>query len=184
MQDTAMQMDALKRAGVTTVFKESGSGVGPRPQLQRLLGTLVSGDIVVVWKIDRVARSLGDLLSVLGRLRGCGAAIKSLTEPIDTSSPIGEFTFQILGAVAQLERSMIRERVIAGQAAARARGKTWGPKRLLSRADALRVASMWRTGGYDQRLLAEMFGMSLSCLRDAIHWAEDRGRWAAVGIHH
>lgn len=177
-QDTALQLDALRKAGVRVVFREAGSGVGPRPELHRALDSLCAGDLLVVWKIDRVARSLGDLLRILEVLKGAGASIRSLTEPIDTSSPIGEFTFQILGAVAQLERSMIRERVMAGQAAARARGKTWGPKRVLQRSEALQVAGMWRSGWFDQRLLADMFGMSESGLRDAIHWAENRGRWA------
>lgn len=177
-QDNSLQLDALKVAGVHTVFREKGSGVGPRPQLHKALDSLCTGDVLIVWKIDRVARSLGDLLRILEVLKAAGASIRSLTEPIDTSSPIGEFTFQILGAVAQLERSMIRERVMAGQAAARARGKTWGPKRILARPEALQVARMWRSGWYEQRLLADMFGMSESGLRDAIHWVENRGRWA------
>lgn len=176
-QDTALQLDALKKAGVRTVFREAGSGVGPRPELYRALGTLAAGDVLVVWKIDRVARSLGDLLGILARLKAVGAAVRSLTEPIDTSSPIGEFTFQILGAVAQLERSMIRERVMAGQAAARARGKTWGPKRQLTWAQAGKAAEMWR-GGLEQAVLADLFGMHVATVRDAIHWYERRGRWA------
>ena len=172
-----MQVDALKRAGVRSIFQDSSSGVGKRPRLRDAIAACGRGDILVVWKIDRVARSLRDLLSILGHLQESGAAIKSLTEPIDTSSPIGEFTFQILGAVAQLERSMIRERVMAGQAAARLRGQTWGPKRVLNDAEALQVARMWRSGWFEQLLLADMFGLSESSLRDAIHRVEKRGRW-------
>jgi DNA invertase Pin-like site-specific DNA recombinase len=126
VQDTALQLDALAHAGVRRVFEDSGSGVGPRLELQRAIAALRAGDVLVVWKIDRAARSLSDLLHILSRIKAAGASIRSLTEPIDTSTPIGEFTFQILGAVAQLERSMIRERVMAGQAAAKARGKRWG----------------------------------------------------------
>lgn len=96
-QDTALQRDALARAGVVRVFVESGSGVGPRPQLQRALAALERGSVLVVWKLDRVARSLADLLSILSRLKRVGASIRSLTEPLDTSNPFGEFTFQILG---------------------------------------------------------------------------------------
>lgn len=176
-QDTALQLDALARSGVRHVFEDSGSGVGPRPQLQRALSSLRAGDLLVLWKIDRAARSLSDLLHILSRIKASGAAIKSLTEPIDTSNPIGEFTFQILGAVAQLERSMIRERVVAGQIAARARGKTWGPRRLLTEEEAHKAVTMWRSGWYEQRMLAEMFGMSESALRDTIHRIEKRGRW-------
>lgn len=173
-QDTALQLDALGKAGVCVVFKESGSGVGPRPVLQRVIASLCFGDVLVVWKIDRVARSLSDLLLILAKLKAAGASIKSLTEPIDTSTPIGEFTFQILGAVAQLERSMIRERVMAGQIAARARGKRWGPARLFSDGDLPKLAGMWHWG-FEQSLLAEMFGVSVSTVRDNIHRFECRG---------
>ena len=113
-QDTTMQRDALERAGVQRLFADSSSGVGPRPQLQEALTSLVQGDTLIVWKLDRIARSLHDLLAIERRLKSVGAGIRSLTEPLDTSSPFGEFTFQVLGAVAQLERSMIRERIMAG----------------------------------------------------------------------
>lgn len=167
-QDTALQLDALKRAGVKRVFKESGSGVGPRPQLQQALAVLGRGDLLVVWKVDRVARSLSDLLVILGRLKGLGASIKSLTEPIDTSTPIGEFTFQILGAVAQLERSMIRERVMAGQAAARARGKTWGPARRLCEGAESELVAMYETGDFTIEELSLIWGVGYGTARAAV----------------
>lgn len=167
-QDTALQLDALKKAGIRRVFKEAGSGVGPRPELHRALDTLGTGDVLVVWKIDRVARSLGDLLGVLARLKKVGAAIRSLTEPIDTSSPIGEFTFQILGAVAQLERSMIRERVMAGQAAARARGKRWGAPRGMDSETESALVSMYLEGGYTIDDLALIWGVGYSTARGAV----------------
>jgi DNA invertase Pin-like site-specific DNA recombinase len=178
-QDCALQIDALTGAGVTTIYRESGSGVGPRPQLRLALSNMQPMDVLTVWKIDRVARSLGDLLSILAQLKAAGAAVRSLTEPIDTTTPLGEFMFQILGAVAQLERSIIRERVIAGQAAAKARGKTWGPKRYFTRCEAENLASMWRSG-IEQATLAVMFDTSLSTMRDTIHWAERRGRWISA----
>lgn len=179
-QDTALQRDALAAHGVGCVYVESGSGVGPRPQLQIALSVLGPGDTLVVWKLDRVARSLSDLLAIQSRLKGVGACIRSLTEPLDTTSPFGEFTFQVLGAVAQLERSMIRERVMAGQAAARARGKNWFKPRSISDADMPDIVSMWRAGVYRQSELAELWGVSVSCLRDHIHRYESRGRWAAA----
>ncbi len=168
-QDTSLQLDALKKAGVRIVFKEAGSGVGPRPQLQHALARLATGDVLVVWKLDRVARGLGDLLSILERLKSSGASIRSLTEPIDTSSPIGEFTFQILGAVAQLERSMIRERVMAGQAAAMARGKRWGPPRTLTEVQESELAFLWLSDDYTQQQLADLFGVSLGVAKLAIY---------------
>ncbi|MDD5333650.1 MAG: recombinase family protein [Rhodoferax sp.] len=167
-QDTALQLDALKKAGVYNVFREAGSGVGPRPELQRALGTLCAGDVLVVWKIDRVARSLGDLLSILAKLKSAGAAIRSLTEPIDTSTPIGEFTFQILGAVAQLERSMIRERVMAGQAAARARGKRWGAPRQIDPDSERELVKMYLSDSYTIDELADIWGVGYGVARGAI----------------
>jgi DNA invertase Pin-like site-specific DNA recombinase len=170
-QDTALQRDALSRAGVLKVFVESGSGVGPRPQLQRALATLQRGSVLVVWKLDRVARSLADLLSILSRLKKVGASIRSLTEPLDTSNPFGEFTFQILGAVAQLERSMIRERVMAGQAAARARGKRWGRRRVLALEDEAQVVSMYVAGSGTMAELADLWGVGLGTIKCAIYRA-------------
>ncbi len=177
-QHTALQRDALKAHGVGCIYVESGSGVGPRPQLQIALSKLRRGDTLVVWKLDRVARSLSDLMAIQGRLKGVGATIRSLTEPLDTTSPLGEFTFQVLGAVAQLERSMIRERVMAGQAAARARGKTWGRVRSLADDDVRGIVALWRGGVWTQAQLAELWGVTVPCLRDAIHRFERRGRWA------
>lgn len=167
-QDTALQLDALKKAGVRTVFREAGSGVGPRPELHRALSTLCAGDVLVVWKIDRVARSLGDLLSILAKLKASGAAIRSLTEPIDTSTPIGEFTFQILDAVAQLERSMIRERVMAGQAAAKQRGKRWGAPRQIDPDSERELVKMYLSDGYTIDELAEIWGVGYGVARGAI----------------
>lgn len=168
-QDTSLQRDALARAGVVNVYVESGSGVGPRPQLQKALATLKLGSVLVVWKLDRVARSLADLLSILSRLKKVGASIRSLTEPLDTSNPFGEFTFQILGAVAQLERSMIRERVMAGQAAARARGKRWGRRRALAQDDEAQVVSMYLAEAATMDELAELWGVGLGTIKCAIY---------------
>lgn len=168
-QDTALQRDALERHGVRRVFTESGSGVGPRPQLQEALSTLQRGDTLVVWKLDRVARSLPDLLAIQGRLKRSGACIRSLTEPLDTTSPFGEFTFQVLGAVAQLERSMIRERVMAGQAAARARGKRWGRRRVLSPDDEAELVAMYLAGGRTMRELADLWGVGIGTVKCAIY---------------
>lgn len=146
-QETHLQMDALAKAGVTEIRQEKGSSVGPRPELQALLSELKQGDILVVYKMDRVARSLKDLLSILDRIKASGAAIRSLTEPLDTSSPIGTFMVQVLGAVAQLERSIIRERSLAGQVAAYKRGVRWGgraPK--LSAAQQVELFRLRKTG--------------------------------------
>lgn len=168
-QDTALQLDALGRAGVHVLFSENASGVGPRPELERVLTYVVAGDVFVVWKIDRIARSLGDFLNILGRLRGEGVALRSLTEPIDTSTPIGEFMLQVLGAVAQLERSMIRERVMAGQRAARERDVRWGKRRALSADRESEVVALYLSGNYTQAELAEKFEVGLGSVKCAIY---------------
>ena len=125
-QDVAMQVAALKKAGVQKVATETRSGALDLPGLQRLLAGLQPGDVVVVWKVDRLARSLRGLLDVADRIRSAGASLRSLTEPIDTGSPIGRAFFQLLGVFAELERSLIRERCAAGRQAAAQRGVRFG----------------------------------------------------------
>lgn len=167
-QDTRMQLDALKQAGCEVVFHENGSSIGPRPQLQRALATLKKGDTLIVWKIDRLARSLVDLLSIIGKLNDRGAAIRSLTEHIDTGSPIGEFVLHILGAFAQLERSIIRERSIAGQKAARDRGSIIGRKRSSTPEQEIQVLRM-HADGVTMAGIAKAVGLSESSVKRTIY---------------
>lgn len=157
-QETHLQLDALAKAGVLEVRQEKTSSVGLRPELQKVLAGLQPGDVLVVYKLDRIARSLKDLLGILDRVAASGASIRSLTEPLDTTGPIGMFMVQVLGAVAQLERSMIRERAIAGQVAARMRGVTWGGKPLvLTDEDMDQIMAMYASGWYTWSLLADMW---------------------------
>jgi len=140
-QETALQRDALARAGVHAVFEEKRSAVKARPQLERLLGVLKPGDVVVVYKLDRVARSLRDLIRVLDAVDCAGAGFKSLTEPVDTESPAGQLMLHILGACAQFEWSLIRERSMAGQEAARRRGARIGRPRSMTESVERRLCS-------------------------------------------
>lgn len=157
-QETHLQLDALAKAGVSVVYQEKTSSVGARPELQKLLAALLPGDVLVIYKMDRIARSLKDLLAILDRIKIAGAAIRSLTEPLDTSSPIGTFMIQVLGAVAQLERSIIRERAIAGQVAARMRGVTWGGRPLvITELELDQIMAMYESGWYTWALLADMW---------------------------
>lgn len=165
-QETALQMDALAKAGVVMVYSEKASSVGGRPQLQEALAAVKEGDVLVVWKLDRIARSLYDLLAILDGLTKKKVGLRSLTEPIDTSSPIGLFMVQVLGAVAQLERSMIRERAIAGQVAALQRGVTWGGSvSRLSDEDRAAIVACWNSGWWTQGLIAEFLGLSRSTVK-------------------
>lgn len=163
-QETRLQLDALAAAGVTVVYQEKTSSVGARPELQRVLALLGPGDVLVVYKMDRIARSLKDLLGILDRIQACGAAIRSLSEPLDTSGPIGTFMVQVLGAVAQLERSIIRERAVAGQVAAYKRGVRWGGKKPKLSADQVRDLLARREAGETLKSLSERYDVATSTI--------------------
>jgi len=128
-QETAPQIRALKDAGCTRLFEEAASGGRwERPELHKMLDQLRSGDTLVVWKLDRLSRSLKDLLTILERVSAAGAKFRSLTESIDTSGPAGRMLMQMLGSFAEFEREMIRERTRAGLHEARAQGRVPGRK--------------------------------------------------------
>jgi DNA invertase Pin-like site-specific DNA recombinase len=128
-QDAAPQIRALKKAGCKRVFEEAASGGRwDRPELHKLLDQLRDGDTLVVWKLDRLSRSLKDLLVILERIDAGGGKFRSLTESIDTSGPAGRMMMQMLGSFAEFEREMIRERTRAGLREARAKGSVPGRK--------------------------------------------------------
>ncbi|MEC7763256.1 MAG: recombinase family protein, partial [Pseudomonadota bacterium] len=121
------QSEALQSAGCAEIFEEHASGGNrARPVLARVLERIGKGDTLVVVRIDRLARSLSHLLEVIERLEGKGAFFRSLQDPIDTASPQGKFTLQVLGAAAEFERALIRERTKAGLASARSKGRVGG----------------------------------------------------------
>lgn len=133
-QDTALQRAAFRTAGVRRVVEETASGARERPELERLLLRLRPGDVLVVYKLDRLARSLVDLMRVIQTVQSRGAGFRSLTEPVDTDTPSGRLLLHMLGAVAQFERDVIRERCEAGRRAARERGVFGGrPRRFCYR---------------------------------------------------
>lgn len=126
-QTALPQVQALTAAGCTEIHREQGSGGSRgRPVLARVLERAGRGDTLVVVRIDRLARSLSHLLEVIERLEAKGAHFRSLADPIDTGSPQGKFTLQVLGAAAEFERALIRDRTRAGLASARARGRVGG----------------------------------------------------------
>src|ERR671938_39909 len=132
-QNLDLQLDALRKAGCIDahIFTDKITGTKQeRPGLQVALSHLRTGDTFVVWRLDRLARSLTHLIETVNRLAAQGIAFRSITEQIDTSSATGKLTFHIFGALAEFERNLIKERTIAGLVAARARGKSGGrPKR-------------------------------------------------------
>jgi len=126
-QDTATQVQALKKAGAERIYQEHASGGRwDRPELRKLLEHLRPGDMLVVWKLDRLSRSLKDLLHLLEGLNDRGAGFLSITEHIDTTTPAGRMMLQMVGAFAEFECEMIRERTRAGQETARAQGRIGG----------------------------------------------------------
>ena len=120
--------------GCNKIYKEKITGSKKeRPQLQKMLGQLRKGDVVVIWKLDRLARSLKDLVGLVNEIQEKGGALHSLNDLIDTTTPHGKFTFHIFAALAEFERDIISERTKAGLAAARARGRKGGRPKGLSK---------------------------------------------------
>jgi DNA invertase Pin-like site-specific DNA recombinase len=133
-QELSLQLDALEGAGCRKVYQEKITGsTKERPELQKMLEHLREGDVVVIWKLDRLARSLKDLVSLVNEIQEKGGALQSLNDQIDTTTPHGKFTFHIFAALAEFERDIIRERTKAGLAAARARGRKGGRPKGLSK---------------------------------------------------
>lgn len=165
-QDTQAQRDALRTAGCDDrhIFTEAASGGRwDRPELHRLLDQLREGDVVVVWKLDRLSRSLKDLLAIMERIDQAGAGFRSLTEAIETTTPAGRMMMQMLGAFAEFEREMIRERTRAGLEAARKKGRVGGRRPKLNqeqRQEALRMID----GGRSQADVARLFKVSPSTI--------------------
>jgi DNA invertase Pin-like site-specific DNA recombinase len=140
-QHPALQLDALHAAGCVKVFVEQASGAQrERPQLQAALDYARPGDTLVVWKLDRLARSLRQLIETVEQLEAPGIGFMSLTENIDTTTPGGKLIFHIFGALAEFEGSIIRERTLAGLTSARARGRVGGGRRRSRR-------TIWRRPG-------------------------------------
>jgi DNA invertase Pin-like site-specific DNA recombinase len=126
-QETATQVAALKAAGCERIYREKASGGRwDRPELHRLLDQLREDDVLVVWKLDRLSRSLRDVLTIMERLTEAKAGFRSLTEAIDTTTPAGRMMMQMVGAFAEFERAMLRERTKAGLDSARREGRIGG----------------------------------------------------------
>lgn len=159
-QDEALQYDALQAAGCDRVFTDKASGkLESRPALDELLAQARPGDTVVVWRLDRLGRSLRHLIEVVAVLEQRGVAFVSLTESLDTSTPGGKLVFHLFGALAEFERDLIRERTMAGLAAARARGRTGGRPTVWT-PDKQRTAQAMHQAGEDVSSIARVLGVS------------------------
>jgi DNA invertase Pin-like site-specific DNA recombinase len=171
-QNPQLQLDALSGASCEQVFHETATGaLRERPELTACLRSLRKGDSLVVWKLDRLARSLKDLVEIIHDLNQRGVGFRSLTESIDTTSSGGRLVFHIFGALAEFEHSLIRERTIAGLAAARARGRKGGRKPVLSPADVRKAAAMLGDPDITKTEVARHFGVSRVTLNAALNRA-------------
>lgn len=170
-QDTAAQVCALRKAECSEIVTETASGAdAARPELATLLDRVGAGDTLVVWKLDRLARSTAHLLSVAERLEAAGADLVCLTQPVDTTTPAGKLMFTILGAVAEMERELISERTKLGLEQARRRGRKLGRPRLP--AVALDVARDQLRRGASVTQAAREAGISRAALYKHIPVAE------------
>ena len=164
-QKPELQLDALKLAGCEKVFQEKASGAQrDRPELKAALDYIRQGDTIVVWKLDRLARSLKQLLETVEDLEGRGIGLKSLTENIDTGTSGGRLVFHIFGALAEFERSIIRERTIAGLAAARSRGRVGGRPKSLTDDDVAAARAMLREPDITAKDVAGRLNVSVATL--------------------
>ena len=164
-QTLETQTNALNDAGAEKIFSEKITGAKrDRPQLERMLEHLRKGDVVLVTKFDRLARSLKDLIEIVGKIEMAGAGFKSLAENIDTTSPHGTLTFHIFGAFAQFERDLIVQRTKEGLATARKHGRIGGRRPALiteQREEALAMLKAGKT----QTQVARLFGVSLATIK-------------------
>ena len=169
-QEHRLQLDALKTAGCDYVVTEVGSGANEnaRPQLQRLLASLTSDDTLVVWRLDRLARSVKELIAIANDLAERKISLRSLNELIDTTTPQGRMIFHVFAMIAQFERDLIAERTKAGLEAARARGSTFGRKRLLTPAQIAQAQGWLASKQMTQAQAAKALGVSRATLMRAV----------------
>lgn len=173
-QNLDLQINALRSAGCEIIFQDQGmSGLAlRRPGLEEALSSLSAGDILIVWRLDRLGRSLLDLLATVEALHASQIGFRSLTETIDTTNATGRLMFQIMGALAEFERSLIAERTKAGLKAARGRGVRLGRPNVVS-AEQLESARALSRQGAKQHAIASALGISRSTV-SRILCANDR----------
>jgi DNA invertase Pin-like site-specific DNA recombinase len=164
-QDLTLQLDALKREGCERVYQEKASGgQRERPELQAALTYMRAGDTLVIWKLDRLARSLKQLIETVEDFESRGIGLKSLQDPIDTSSPSGKLVFHIFAALAEFERGVIRERTNAGLQSARERGRLGGRPPALSPEDLQTARAMLKDSSIPVSTVARRMGVAASTL--------------------
>jgi DNA invertase Pin-like site-specific DNA recombinase len=178
-QDHALQLDALRAAGCDKLFVETASGTRTdRPELAKALEQARQDDVLVVWRLDRLARSLRHLIDIADDLNRRGVALKSITESIDTTTPSGRFMFNILGALSSMEREIIVERTRAGLVAAAARGRRGGRPAALDESKIRAAKAMLASGNMSAIEVAQQLG----CAPSTLYRHLPGGRTAITGI--
>jgi len=156
-----LQKDELEAAGCDKIFLDSISGsTSKRPELDKVREQLRAGDTLTVWRLDRLGRSLRDLIDLMNWLEKEGIGFISLKENIDTTTPAGKLTFHLFGAMAEFERNLIQERTHAGLAAARARGRKGGRKPALTPKKQNTLVQLYNAKEHTIKELCEMFSVS------------------------
>lgn len=164
-QNPDLQTDALKASGCSQIYQDTASGKNTeRPELGYCLKSLRAGDTLVVWRLDRLGRSLGDLVRVVGQLETRGVTFESLTEKIETGSATGRLVFHVFAALAEFERNLIQERTHAGLAAARARGRVGGRKPKLDAKQIREIKALLADPAAQVQDIAKRYGVSRTTL--------------------
>jgi DNA invertase Pin-like site-specific DNA recombinase len=160
-----LQLDALHGQGVETIYQEHASGKNTaRPELENCLKALREGDTLVVWRLDRLGRNLADLVQTVNALEARGVGFESLTEQINTHSPTGKLVFHLFASLAEFERSLIRERTMAGLKSARARGNSGGRPRKLQGKELAMATTLMADRDNDVTEVAKQFNVHRSTL--------------------
>jgi len=170
-----LQYDALIKEGIDPrhIFQDKASGVRDnREGLQEALNYLKAGDCLVVWKLDRLGRSLPHLISIVDGFKEKGIGFRSITEKMDTTTPYGEFLFSVFGALAQYERALTKERIMAGLNAAKKRGKTGGRPKAISD-EKMQAINEALESGATKAAICRMFNVKRTTLYDAIEKNKD-----------
>jgi DNA invertase Pin-like site-specific DNA recombinase len=164
-QNPDLQLDALTAAGCARVFSDTASGaLDKRPQLDALLDYVRLGDVLVVWRLDRLGRSVRHLTETVNTLAERGVGFRSLTEGIDTTTPAGKLIFHVFAALAEFEREIIRERTRAGLDAARARGRKGGRRPKMTPAKLATARQLYDGKAHTVEQIAEIVGVSRATL--------------------
>lgn len=174
-QDLALQRDALDRAGCDRIYDDTGSGsIRHRPELDACLDYLRAGDTLVVWRLDRLGRSLRHLIETIGDLEQREVGFRSLTEGLDTTTAAGRLTLHIFAALAEFERALVLERTRAGLEAARARGRLGGRPTMMSAEKLAAARALRESGELTMEEIASLLGVSRATLYRRLAGGEPR----------